>query len=77
MLTTKLYNGVLITDDQDHNPDPVQVPEEVQDYIKFLHDAGNSHACGSCPANQDMTSPLYEDRLPCGQYHCWVDMHQQ
>lgn len=43
-------------------------------YQKFMDTADNSHRCECCPENRKM-----EDggRLPCGQYHCWVDIHNK
>ncbi len=39
-------------------------------YKQFMYDSDNSHNCGNCPENNGN-----EDTLPCGQQHCWVDIH--
>lgn len=31
--------------------------------------------CASCSENRDMDD--WQDRYPCGQWHCWVTMHCQ
>lgn len=41
-------------------------------YREFMYAANNSHHCEGCPENREM-----EDcgRLPCGQFNCWVNIH--
>lgn len=44
-----------------------------EEYISFMYNPKNSHTCEGCPENRDFDN--WQDRLPCGQYHCWVDCH--
>ena len=44
------------------------------EYIEFMNDPNNSHNCVKCPENAGFdTWP--GNRLPCGQFNCWVDLH--
>ena len=45
---------------------------EIRDYKAFMHDATNAKKCDKCPANEGKAG---NDRLPCGQYRCWVTCH--
>lgn len=45
----------------------------VGEYKKFMYNPDNSHRCKNCPENEGFDS--WQDRLPCGQWHCWVDRH--
>ena len=45
-----------------------------KDYVNFMNDRNNSHCCDRCPENNGFDS-WPGNRLPCGQFHCWVDMH--
>lgn len=38
---------------------------------EFLADPDNIRNCEACPYK--MKHPSY-DALPCGQYHCWVEL---
>lgn len=38
---------------------------------EFLADSDNIRNCEVCPYK--MKHPSY-DALPCGQYHCWVEL---
>lgn len=38
---------------------------------EFLADSNNIMNCDQCPYK--MKHPYY-DALPCGQYHCWVEL---
>ena len=42
-------------------------------YREFIFDAQNILKCEKCPENQDMDD--WQDRLPCGQWNCWVKLH--
>ena len=44
-----------------------------KEYIKFMCNSENSHNCTECPENRNMDD--WQDRLPCGQWNCWVDCH--
>lgn len=44
-----------------------------EEYIKFMYNEENSHNCENCPENNDFDD--WQGRLPCGQWHCWVDCH--
>lgn len=41
----------------------------VEEYCKFMFDNKNINNCKECPENMQMQQ---DNRLPCGQYHCWV-----
>lgn len=43
------------------------------DYGQFMHNPDNVHNCEHCPANAEFDG--WQDRLPCGQQHCWVAIH--
>ena len=45
--------------------------KELRDY---LYNPDNAHECDGCPMNQD-ASEWPGNRLPCGQFRCWVDVH--
>jgi hypothetical protein len=40
-------------------------------YICFMCDPNNSYNCNECPERESGN----DDRLPCGQQNCWVDVH--
>lgn len=46
--------------------------EEIRKYKEFMYNEDNSHNCSKCPENNEMQG---NGKLPCGQYHCWVDCH--
>ena len=41
--------------------------------MDFLHDEDNILNCEECPYNRGFDD--FQHRLPCGQYHCWIDLH--
>lgn len=43
-------------------------------YREFMYTANNSHRCEKCPENREMENG---GRLPCGQYNCWVNVHNR
>ena len=45
--------------------------EEVR---SFLYNPANVLRCTDCPMNGEFTA-WPENRLPCGQFHCWVFLH--
>lgn len=45
----------------------------VQEYRDWMYNPKNSHKCDECPENRGFDS--WQDRLPCGQWNCWVDCH--
>lgn len=47
--------------------------DQIRNYKKFMANIDNSHRCNNCPANEGKEG----DVLPCGQYHCWVDVHNE
>ena len=47
--------------------------EGVRNVIHWLCDERNSHNCSECFYNHGNDD--WQGRLPCGQFHCWVDMH--
>ena len=42
-------------------------------YFKFMYDKSNIRNCENCPMNDGFDD--WQDRLPCGQFHCWVTIH--
>lgn len=40
----------------------------------FLYNPENIEQCDGCPMNQN-TGEWPFNRLPCGQFRCWVDLH--
>ena len=44
------------------------------EYIEFMNDPNNSHNCTKCPENAGF-DPWPGNRLPCGQFNCWVELH--
>jgi hypothetical protein len=44
-----------------------------QQYNKWMHDPNNSMNCSECPENIGASD--WQDRHPCGQWNCWVDLH--
>lgn len=48
--------------------------KELKEYKDFMVNPCNSHKCDACPANEQRIHTT-ERVLPCGQYHCWVDVH--
>ena len=44
------------------------------EYVKFMNDKNNEHNCAQCPENAGFDA-WPGNRLPCGQFHCWVDLH--
>jgi len=46
----------------------------ISEYIKFMCNPYNYKKCDECPANDDCSS-WPGNRLPCGQFYCWVEMH--
>ena len=43
-------------------------------YKQFMYGKSNCMNCEDCPENRGF-DPWPENRLPCGQFHCWVDCH--
>lgn len=43
------------------------------EYKKFMYDESNIMNCQNCPENNNFDS--WQDKLPCGQWHCWVEQH--
>lgn len=48
--------------------------QEGKQYVEFMMDPANHRKCSGCPENCGADSGSGW-RLPCGQYHCWVDCH--
>ncbi len=44
-----------------------------EEYLDFMYDRSNIRKCDRCPENHGFDS--WQDRLPCGQYTCWVYCH--
>ncbi len=45
-----------------------------EEYIKFMYNPENINNCSKCPENQNFSS-WPGNKLPCGQFHCWVELH--
>ena len=46
-----------------------------EEYIRFMNNPDNILNCDKCPERQDY--PSWEMPYPCGQQHCWVQIHVQ
>ena len=46
--------------------------EYIDEYKRFMFNEANIGSCEHCPSN--CGSDNYQHRLPCGQWHCWVEM---
>lgn len=67
-ITVYFYAGLgWVTEERLNQPD-VAKNEAVKD---FDCNPENSHCCSDCPHNRNFSD--WQDRLPCGQYHCWFD----
>ena len=44
-----------------------------EEYRDFMYNPENVRNCEQCPENQGCDDFQY--RLPCGQWHCWVELH--
>ena len=47
--------------------------ETIKTHRQWLANPANSHNCSECYLNTGCKH-LYENILPCGQYHCLVDL---
>ena len=45
-----------------------------KEYIEFMYNKDNICKCEGCPENYGF-KPGADDKLPCGQYNCWVAIH--
>lgn len=61
----------LSTDEYD---DLVRMYVEVTYERRFLYDADNIQNCENCPHNIECDG--WQGRYPCGQWNCWVALHQ-
>jgi hypothetical protein len=41
-----------------------------EEHIEYLNNPANIRKCKGCPEN--IHADNWQDRLPCGQYRCWV-----
>lgn len=41
---------------------------------EFFYNIGNEYNCNNCPF-AGIVENLSVNQLPCGQYHCWVTIH--
>lgn len=44
-----------------------------EEYRRFINNPENLYNCANCPENRNEGG--WQSRLPCGQWHCWVDLH--
>lgn len=44
-----------------------------EEIIEFLYNKENIRECDGCPYNEGQSD--WQNRLPCGQWHCWVELH--
>lgn len=49
----------------------------IKEVKAFLMDPNNSYKCYGCPYNDGFEAGPNGNILPCGQYHCWVDLHNK
>lgn len=49
------------------------MPSEIIAYREFMSNPENERNCSVCPENRGMSD--WQDRLPCGQWNCWVRIH--
>ena len=45
-----------------------------EDYINFMCDPDNICNCDACPERMAHYDSETAATLPCGQFHCWVDL---
>ena len=50
-----------------------EMSKEEREYRDFMYNPENVRNCKQCPANQGCDD--FQHRLPCGQWHCWVELH--
>ena len=50
--------------------------KELNQYKEFMETPCNSYNCKNCPANEGRNHSI-EQVLPCGQFNCWVDIHNK
>lgn len=48
--------------------------KEYDKYVESINNPKNKHNCEKCPENAGFDS-WPGNRLPCGQFHCWVELH--
>ena len=48
--------------------------DTTKDVRDFLYNPENIEQCDGCPMNQNAGEWPF-NRLPCGQFRCWVDLH--
>ena len=51
----------------------METNQKILDYKNFMFNSDNIRNCENCPENRDFDD--WQDRLPCGQWHCWVAIH--
>lgn len=74
---TLVYRGGIHREDY-RTPKQIahdNVPERirVRRYCNFMYNPDNSCNCSECPENKGFDS--WQNRYPCGQQNCWVDIH--
>ena len=47
---------------------------ENKEYIRVMNNESNIGNCSECPENNNFSS-WPGTKLPCGQFHCWVELH--
>ena len=48
---------------------------DIKEYIHFMCNPENSLNCAECPENEERDLNRADRCYPCGQQHCWVDIH--
>lgn len=48
---------------------------EIKDYVEFMYNPDNAYKCSKCPENSGHQIGWGGSIGPCGQQHCWVDVH--
>ena len=47
--------------------------QEAKKYCDFMYNRKNIRNCEQCHENQGESN--WQNRLPCGQQNCWVELH--
>lgn len=50
-----------------------ELSKEVKEYLEFMYNPDNARNCEECPESRKYDD--FQHRLPCGQWHCWVELH--
>lgn len=51
-----------------------ELRNDLMNYYDFMYNPKNVRNCKECPENSGFTEGANGNRLPCGQYNCWVEL---